>query len=167
MKKLLKAILLTVAFLIVIKSCSPLLGINSPLVGKMAPDFTLNSLNGQQINMAAYRNGQPAILYFWATWCPHCKKQLLELTKNKNSIESSGIKILAIDIEESALHVQNYINENGIQFNVILDLDGAVTEEYMIVGVPTYFFLDREGNVIEARNDLPDNYASILLGEIP
>ena len=163
MKLLLKVFILTAAFIIIIKSCSPFFGVDNPLVGQSAPDFTLETTGGQEVNMTQYRGGQPAMIFFWATWCPHCRKQLKELTQNRQAIEASGITIILVDVGESLQKVSGYINANNISFDIFLDESTETASEYKVSGVPTFFFINREGTIIDVTNILPDDYQEILL----
>jgi len=165
MKTLLKIFILTVAFIIIIKSCSPFLGVDNPLGGQLAPDFTLKTTSGQEVNMTQYRGGQPAMIFFWATWCPHCRKQLKELAHNRQAIEANGIVIILVDVGESLQKVSDYINANNISFDIFLDKNTETASAYEIVGVPTFFFINKEGFIIDVKNILPDNYQKILLGQ--
>ena len=38
-----------------------------PKVGDIAPDFTLPSLDGEEISLASYR-GRKVIVFMWASW---------------------------------------------------------------------------------------------------
>jgi len=151
------------AFIVIIKSCSPFLGVDSPLSGQLAPDFTLETTSGHKVNMTQYRNGQPAMIFFWATWCPHCRRQLKELTQNQQAIEANGIKIILVDVGESLQQVQEYINVNDISFNIFLDESTETASEYKIVGVPTFFFISEEGMILDVKNVLPDDYQNIFV----
>ena len=151
--------------MIIIKSCNPFLGVDNPLVGQLAPDFTLEAISGQEVNMTQYRNGQPAMIFFWATWCPHCRKQLKELTQNRQAIEANGITIILVDVGESAQKVSEYINANNILFDIFLDESTETASAYKISGVPTFFFINREGTIIGVKNILPDDYQKILLNQ--
>jgi thioredoxin-like negative regulator of GroEL len=42
---------------------------------KLAPDFTLKDLEGNDVSINNFR-GKKVFLTFWATWCPYCKKQM-------------------------------------------------------------------------------------------
>ena len=53
----------------------------NPLVGKQATNFTLNTVSGANKSMTEFRDGNSAIIFFWATWCPNCHEHLLELSK--------------------------------------------------------------------------------------
>jgi len=163
MKLLLKILILAIAFILIIKSCSPFSNIGNSLIGQLAPDFSLETISGQEIRMTQFRSGQPAMIFFWATWCPHCRKQLKELTQNRLAIEANGIKIILVDVGESAREVQEYIYANNISFDVFLDDNAEVAKEYKIVGVPTFFFVNEEGIIVDVKNVLPDDYQEVLL----
>jgi len=166
MKLLLKIFILTAAFVLIIKSCSPL-NVPNPLDGQLAPDFTLMMTSGKEVSMTQYRDGQPAMIFFWATWCPHCRTQLKELTRNRQEIEANGITIILVDVGESLQTVKEYIDANNISFDIFLDENTEVAGEYKIVGVPTFFFVDREGIILDVKNVLSDDYQEILLRLIP
>jgi len=167
MKLYLKVILLTAVFIVIIKSCSPFLSVDNPLNSQLAPDFTLPTLNERQVTMSQFRNGQPAIIFFWATWCPHCRTQLKELTSNHQAIEADGIKIILVDVGESIQKVRDYIDANNISFEIFIDESTEIAKLYKIVGVPTFFFVSREGLIMDVKNALPDDYQKLLLGLVP
>jgi len=140
MNQFLKIIILTFALLVIFKSCSPFFRTQNPLVGQQAPDFTLATLSGENINMTQYRNGKPAMIFFWATWCPHCRSQLRELSQQQGQIEGKGIKIILVDVGESPPKVRRYVEANKISIDVFLDESRELSDDYRVVGIPTFFF---------------------------
>jgi len=164
MKLLIKSIILVTICFLILKSCTPFLGGSNPLVGQSAPDFSLQALSGEKVNLTQFRDNQPAVIFFWATWCPHCRTQLNDLSQQRSQIEQKGIKIILVDVDESIQEVQNYISSNNIPFNVLLDYDARISEKYHLIGVPTFFFINREGIIVTVEHYLPENYQEILLG---
>ena len=134
----------------------------SPLIGKAAKDFTLDTLSTKDVNMTKFRGDQSAIVFFWATWCPHCREQLSSLNANRGQIESQGIKIILVDLGESADQVRAYLDKNRIGLEVFLDQDQSLAEDYALVGVPTLIFIDKKGFTRAVEHHLPDNYQEIL-----
>ena len=131
-------------------------------VGKAAPDFTLDTLNAKNVNMTKFREGKPAILFFWATWCPHCRMALKDLNKTAQDIENKNIKILLIDIGEGIPEVQEYAKKNKLTLDVFLDKETSLQEPYGIIGVPTFVFISSDGKIKAVEHALPQNYEDIL-----
>jgi peroxiredoxin len=131
--------------------------IGSTLIGKPAADFTLNTLREQNVNMTKYRDGKKAIIFFWATWCPHCRTELKRLAEIHKDIEAKGIKLIIISVGEQRDTVQAYIDRHQYPFDVFLDEDQALEESYRIVGVPTLFFIDENGVIKLMDHALPED----------
>ena len=55
-----------------------------------------------------------------------------------------------MDIGEKQATVQAYAQERGLTFPILLDEKGAAATRYLVPGVPTSFFISREG-MVEAR----------------
>ena len=136
----------------------------SPLVGKAAKDFTLNTLKAQNVNMTKFRDDQSAIVFFWATWCPHCREQLSALNSSRQEIEKKGIKIILVDLGESPDQVRSYVEKNKIDLDVFLDQDQELAQDYGLIGVPTLVFIDKKGITKAVDHHLPENYEQILSG---
>lgn len=164
MKLLIKAIIIAVVVFILLRSCTPLLRGPHPLIGQPAPDFTLTTLAGYDNAMNSVRDGQPAILFFWATWCPHCRSQLAGLAQQRADIERKGIKIILVDVGEDQRSVRAYLRDKNISFNVFLDAKGVASDEYRVIGVPMFFFVNAQGTIIAAGHSLISDYEEALLG---
>ena len=134
----------------------------NPLVGQAAPDFTLKTFNGGKVNMTKFRDGKSAIIFFWATWCPHCREALKELNKNRAQIEGKGIQLMLVDVGEEEKEVRRYVERNKIGSTVFLDQESSLADPYGIIGVPTFVFVDSQGIVKAVEHALPENYAEIL-----
>ncbi|MCR4337704.1 MAG: peroxiredoxin family protein [Candidatus Omnitrophica bacterium] len=134
----------------------------NPLVGEQAPDFKLKTASGKEMSFSQTRENKPAIIFFWATWCPHCRQQLKVLNDGMAKIEEKGYKVVIVDIEEKAEDVKPYIEKNQIKAEVFLDEEGAVSGLYNLVGIPTFFFVDQNGKVEGSTHALPANYLETL-----
>lgn len=118
-------------------------------VGQPAPDFTLATLDGEEASLADYR-GQPVLINFWASWCPPCRLEMPDLVRVYETHKDEGFVILAIDLtfQDTVSDVEAFVKEFGMTFPVLLDSDGAVTNErYRLLGLPMSVFVNREGIV--------------------
>lgn len=133
-------------------------------IGKPAPDFTLPIVGGTATSFAQFRGTDKAIIFFWATWCPHCRRELGNLNQKKEEFTQKGITIALVDIGEDEAMVRQYLQKNKVEMTVFLDKDNAVAESYHLVGVPTFLFVDAKGIVRGLEYGLPENYEEILSG---
>ncbi|MGE7121656.1 TlpA disulfide reductase family protein [Peribacillus sp. NPDC097264] len=114
-------------------------------IGAKAPDFTLETLDGKQVNLSDYK-GKKVMLNFWATWCPPCKKEMPDMEKYSKQA-GEDVVILAVNIDPEN-DVQAFIDDNGITFTIPLDSQSAkqpVNDQYKVMAIPTTYFIDSEG----------------------
>ncbi len=114
-----------------------------PAVGHPAPDFTLPTVDGEPFTLSDLR-GTPVVLNFWATWCGPCRAEMPELQSAAQHYEPA-IRIIGVDQGEAPKVVQAFLDELGVTFTIPLDNDMGVGDHYRIMGLPTTFFIDRDG----------------------
>jgi peroxiredoxin len=121
-----------------------------PDMGKSAPEFTLQTANGENVNLSDFR-GKKVILNFWATWCGPCQFETPFFQAIHNEQIDKGVVVLAIDINESASTVRNFANSQGITYPILLDTEAKIAQKYCIPNVlPITLFINAEG-IIKAR----------------
>lgn len=115
---------------------------------KIAPPFTLKNLNGAKISLKDYI-GKPVILFFWVTWCPSCKEDMVLLEKF-SSVAKDQLNILMLAIDgEREKKVRQIIKEKGITLPVLLIIDDKILDNYGIKGwIPQTILIDREGFLV-------------------
>lgn len=116
-------------------------------VGGPAPDFELTSLAGQSVRLSQYQ-GQPVLLTIGASWCPDCIREAPLLQKLHET--HPELVILDVDVKELEPVVRNYVEENGLTYQVLLDFNGQINDKYQILAIPTELFIDKDG-VIRAK----------------
>jgi len=125
---------------------APLSSSPSPREGFLAPDFTLDTLQGEKVTLSHLR-GKIVVVNFWATWCLPCRKETPELEKAYEQYEDSGMVLLGVPLTEqdSVSDVESFVQEFKLTYPILLDRDGSVSNLYQIEGLPTTFFINREG----------------------
>ena len=140
-----------------------------PEVGKLAPDFQLQSLDGQAVSLGDFR-GKPVLLNFWATWCGPCRFEMpfIQEIFEKKERSDIGLVILAINIGESPSAVKKFVESRGLTFTVLLDTKQEVAQIYNIRGIPATFFIDKSGIIQDIKMGAFTSKAEIerLLGKI-
>nr|WP_090858256.1 TlpA disulfide reductase family protein [Paraliobacillus sp. PM-2] len=124
-------------------------------VGDIAPDFTLNTLTGDEVTLSDYR-GKRIMLNFWATWCPPCRA---EMPAMQQFFEQNNVEILAVnltDTEDRLQDVVDFVDEFGLTFSILLDEKSELAVTYQIRPIPTTFMIDSKG-VIQHKSFGPLN----------
>ncbi len=115
-------------------------------IGSLAPDFTLTSLDGTQVQLSSFRGKNPVWVNFWATWCTFCKQEMPEMKALYNSeYKAKGLVILGVDDHESQPEVAQYVQIGGYNWTFLLDGDGQVDLKYRVTGLPTHIFIGKDG----------------------
>lgn len=134
-------------------------------IGSVAPDFTLKTLHGYDVNFTEFRSGRRAIIFFGVTSCKPCqmdRKRLFE--KYKDDILKKDILLVLINIGQKEDVVREYANAEGIEYNILIDEQFSLREPYAVFGFPTFIFIDEEGIVRTNQNRFPDDYEALFLG---
>ena len=121
----------------------------SAIVNKPANDFTLTLLSGENFTLSDYR-GTPVLINFWASWCPPCRDEAGDLENAAQIYQPKGVKFIGIDIQDKKSDAQAFMNEFGITYPVGQDVDGHISIDYGVGGIPVTFFIDKNG-VISSR----------------
>ena len=116
----------------------------------LAPDFSLNDLNGQRVTLSRYR-GKPVMLNFWASWCGPCRIEIPEVQSLYEAHSSESAVILAVNFGEPAATVRAFVQENKLSFRVLTDEDSTIGRLYRVRGIPTTVFIDKQGRIVETH----------------
>jgi peroxiredoxin len=117
-----------------------------PKVGSLAPDFSLRTITGVTVTLSALR-GHPVLINFWASWCVACRAEAPELQKVYIEYAKGGLIVLGVNAtaQDTVPAAQTYVDEFRLTFPIPMDMQGTVMSAYQVAGLPTSFFIDRDG----------------------
>lgn len=135
-----------------------------PIRGYLAPDFSLvNVSDNSTVSLSNYR-GKAVIVFFWATWCQFCNREMPSLQMVYETYKDDGLVVLAVDVGESASKARNYKDANRLTFPVLDDSGNGVASTYRVTGFPTHYFVDPSGVITRINIGGMDYWA--LTGEV-
>lgn len=126
-----------------------------------ALDFTLETVQGKSVSLAEYKN-KGVILFFFTTWCPMCQRKIPALSKDYGDCQKDGVNFFAVDVGESLPKVSSFAAKHNVPFDILLDKDMKFSEQYDVMGVPTFIIIGKSGRVVYAGNDMAGNYKELL-----
>jgi len=119
------------------------------LVGSLAPDFTLQTMSGEEVTLSHLR-GKPVFLNFWASWCGPCQNEMPQIQALSREYEGKvhvlGINSTSEDDPENAKH---FAGRHGLTFRNVMDVDGKAKIAYGALGLPVSLLLDADGKIVQ------------------
>lgn len=121
-------------------------GIN---IGNLAPDFTLTTIDGKTISLSELTNDKPTVLYFFATWCPNCARDLAAVKDIYPQYEDK-INFLAIDMDlkESEAQIASYKQKMNLPNIDFAAGKKDVSANYNVVYTTTKYFIGKDGIIL-------------------
>ena len=117
-------------------------------VGRAAPEFTTQTLDGSRIRLSQYR-GKPVLLNFWATWCAPCQDEMPLIQRASDIYKAQGLVVLAVNYQQTnTSSMQAFLRKVSARFPAVFDPAGQIAGAYGVnVGLPVSVFIDRSGTV--------------------
>ncbi|HSA93011.1 MAG TPA: redoxin domain-containing protein [Terriglobales bacterium] len=116
--------------------------------GSLAPDFTLQSVDGRTVRLADLR-GKAVVLNFWATWCGPCKVEMPWLAELQKQYGPQGLEVIGISMDDEREKVLPFVKEVGADYTILHGTE-EVGEAYGGVQfLPATFYVDREGKIVD------------------
>ncbi|MCU7817855.1 MAG: TlpA family protein disulfide reductase, partial [gamma proteobacterium symbiont of Lucinoma myriamae] len=112
-----------------------------------APEIDLIDINGHRHTIDDYQ-GKILIVNFWGTWCKPCRKEMPSLQRAYNQLIDDDILIIAIAMGDSLSEVNEFRNNNPVDFALLADKDSEVSTNWSVSALPTTYIVNPKGEVI-------------------
>jgi thiol-disulfide isomerase/thioredoxin len=120
------------------------------LLGKQAPELDVEEWLGNDLGGVSALRGKVVMLVFWATWCPHCRREMPHIEETWQKYKDDGLVVVAVTRNskgQTTGTVREFIGESGLTMPVAID-PGATSRSYGVSGIPAAALIDRGGNVV-------------------
>ena len=113
---------------------------------KLAPDFRLQNIAGGDVSLSDFR-GRPVLINFWATYCGPCRDEMsfIQGVFEDKDWSEQGLVVLAVNLGDPPAKVEEFMEEYGLTFPVLLDARQDAAKAYNVRGIPATFFIDKNG----------------------
>ena len=142
-----------IALLLFATACIPTDELRPPRSGDPAPDFEAIALDGgETVSLADFR-GSAVLVNLWATWCGPCRFETPYLESVYEEYQDRGLKIAGVSVDSRASldAVEQFLADNGVTYDILLDPDMVSTDVFAAIGLPASFLIDADGVILFDR----------------
>jgi cytochrome c biogenesis protein CcmG, thiol:disulfide interchange protein DsbE len=124
--------------------------VDSPLIGKRAPDVTLSGFDGEGRVTTADYAGDVVVVNFWASWCAGCRDEHAALLDASDTYDEFGVTFLGINSQDEPQAAMAFLEQmgRGAHYEYAVDDGSLAAFAYGVHGMPETFFIDRDGTVV-------------------
>lgn len=119
----------------------------APREGARAPEFAAPRLGSGTLRLIDLR-GKGVVMNFFASWCTPCKLEAPALEAAFRKYQSQGIVFLGVDVQQDSWDdALDFLEAFGVSYPAVRDVNGEIAQKYQLLGLPTTYFIDRDGIV--------------------
>lgn len=130
-------------------------GSRAPELAVALPDgstYQLQDLSGKRIRLDELR-GKVVWVNFFATWCPPCQQETPILRSLAERYRDRGLEVVGVSVQETSPgDISAYAARYQLSYTIGFDGSGHILREYKVYALPTQFFIDTNGVIVQAIN---------------
>ena len=117
-----------------------------PTAMEAAPDFNLSLFEGGDFQLSAQK-GRVVVINFFASWCVSCGEETPVIEKASHKYAPQTVVFLAIAVDDTEKKAKAFMKKMGLTIPAGLDKTGEIKDAYGLYGMPTTFFIDKNGKI--------------------
>jgi thiol-disulfide isomerase/thioredoxin len=116
--------------------------------------FTAKTIDGKDFS-GENLLGKPAVLWFWAPWCPTCQREAPMVGQIADA--HPAVTFVGVAALDQLPAMQNFVDKYPVNgFTHLADTDGAVWAKFGVTHQPAYAFASADGSVDVVRGSLSE-----------
>ena len=129
--------------------------------GTTAPDITLDTPDGKQVQLKDICKGKFTYIDVWATWCGPCKREIPHMAKLVEHFKGNDkVLLISISVDENVEAWKKMIADDKpewAQYNIHGAVNAQFSKDWGITGIPRFIMIDKDGNIFAADASRPSN----------
>lgn len=136
--------------------------------GTVAPDFTLENLDGQKVTLYEILKNGPVLIDFWALWCKPCLQALPGTNQISMDYADKGVTVLTVntDSPRSTAKVRSYVKSKEFSFQVLLDPNSDMLRLYRFRSIPQLFLINTDHSIAFSKLGYSPGHEKKVMEEI-
>src|SRR5712692_9740143 len=115
----------------------------------VAPDFSLESLEGKTMRLSDFR-GKAVLLNFWATWCGPCKIEMPWFVELQNQYGREGLQVVGVAMDDASKEdIAKFAKDMGVNYPILIGKESVGDQYGGIPALPESFFIGRDGKIMD------------------
>ncbi len=110
--------------------------------------------NQPRFDLKKVNSTRPVLIAFWATWCEACREEIPALTQLATQY-AGKLEIVSVNAQEEPDTVKNFLSENPVNYPVLLDESGEISDLFDVTAIPSVLLLAKGGEILYYGFRLP------------
>jgi peroxiredoxin len=115
--------------------------------GDRPPAFQSSLVQGSAVTFPENYVAQPLVVRFWADWCHFCEGEMKANEQVYQRLHPQGLQMIAINVGQDRKTVAAFMRKIGVSYPALMDENAAVARRWGVVGLPTTYFIGRDGTI--------------------